>query len=235
MPIKFLAFGAHPDDVEMSAAGTILKLKQQGHWVGIVDLSRGELGTRGSAETRAEESKNASKLLKLDCRENLDLGDGNIENTHENRIKVVRAIRKYKPDFVFINSPSDRHIDHGKAAQLVLDSCYLSGLIKFDEENNAGAHRPINIFHYIQDYYHNPSFVVDITEVYEEKMKTVFAYTTQFYQNTENHEPDTPISSKAYLEFFKGRAAQMGRLIGKNFGEGFIANQPMDINTINWF
>lgn len=230
-----MAFGAHPDDVEMSAAGTILRLKQNGHWVGIIDLSRGELGTRGNAETRAEESNNASKLLKLDCRENLDLGDGNIENNHQNRIKIVAAIRKYKPDFVFVNSPADRHIDHGKAAQLVIDSCYLSGLIKFDEDSNVGAHRPINIFHFIQDYYHQPSFVVDISDVYEEKMKVVLTYVTQFYQGHETELPNTPISSQAYLEFFKGRAAQMGRLIGKNFGEGFIATQPMDLESANWF
>lgn len=230
-----MAFGAHPDDVEMSAAGTILRLKQKGHWVGIVDLSRGELGTRGNANTRAKESNNAGKLLNLDCRENLDLGDGNIENNHQNRISVVAAIRKYKPDFVFINSPSDRHIDHGKAAQLVLESCFLSGLVKFDNKDKLDPHRPIAIFNYIQDYYHQPSFVVDISNVFEEKMKVVLTYATQFYQGFDSKEPTTPISSQAYLEFFKGRASQMGRLIGKNFGEGFIANQPLNIEDLNWF
>jgi len=233
--LKFLFIGAHPDDVEMGAAGTILRLKQSGHWIGIIDLTQGEMGSRGSAETRKAESKEASTFLALDSRDNLNLGDAKIENTENNRAKIAEQIRSHKPDFVFCNAPKDRHIDHGYAAQLVLDACFLSGLRKFHNENDIAPHRPHNVFHYIQDYYIEPSFVVNITSVYEEKIKAILCYKTQFFTGSEQPGPQTPISSPEFLEFFNGRASQMGRLISKRYGEGFIAHQPIDAEEMNWF
>ncbi len=233
--LKFLAFAAHPDDAEMSVSGTLLRLKQANHWTGIIDLTKGELGSRGTAATRATESANASKLLSLNHRENLDLGDGNIENIEINRKKIIATIRKHQPDFVFINAPSDRHRDHGKAAELLIDACFLSGLAKYDVGTEDKAHRPKNVFHYIQDYYHQPNFVVDITAVFEERMKVVMAYETQFFQGKDAGGPVTPISSPDFLEYFNGRASQMGRLIQKRFGEGFIAVQPLNLEEMNWF
>jgi bacillithiol biosynthesis deacetylase BshB1 len=233
--LKFLFFGAHPDDVEMGAAGTIIRLKKAGHWIGVVDLSKGEMGTRGTAESRTEESKCATEFLKLDYRTNLNLGDGNINSSKKNRSAVIDQIRKHKPDFVFCNAPKDRHIDHGYAAELVLDACFLSGLKKFDKDEKLEPHRPQNIFHYIQDYYLKPSLVIDITAVFDDKLKAMMCYKTQFFQGPATDGPQTPISSPEFLEFFNGRASQMGRLINTRFGEGFIANQPLNMDGISWF
>lgn len=233
--LKFLFFGAHPDDVEMGAAGLIIRLKKAGHWVGLVDLSQGELGTRGTAKTRLAESKAASAFLNIDARANLDLGDGNIHNAKENRTRVIEQIRNHKPDYIFCNAPEDRHIDHGYASQLIVDACFLSGLQKFDKNSKLKAHRPINVFHYVQDYFIQPSFVIDITSVFDEKMMAIMCYKTQFHQGTKNDGPQTPISSPEFLEFFNGRAAQMGRLINKRFGEGFVANQPLNLDGVDWF
>lgn len=232
--MKFLFFGAHPDDVEMGCAGTILRLKEKGHWVGIIDLTHGEMGTRGSSETRLTESKNASELLGLDFRERLDLGDANIENTNSNRATIAQLIRKLQPDFIFMNAPEDRHIDHGYACQLVKDACFLSGLAKYENKENLKAHRPRNCFSYIQDHYLQPDFVVNITDVYDEKMKVIHSYETQFFQK-EDDGPVTPISTSEFLEFFQGRATQMGRLIECRYGEGFIAHQPINAEDMGWF
>jgi len=233
--LTFLFFGAHPDDVEMSAAGTIVRLKEAGHWVGVVDLSQGEMGSRGTVETRAQESKDATEFLKIDYRINLDLGDARIVSSEENRSKITAIVREKKPDFIFCNAPKDRHIDHGYAAQLVLDACFLSGLKKYNNPQDLAPHRPLNIFHYIQDYYLEPSFVVNITSVFEKKIEAFLCYKTQFFQGTEQAGPKTPISSPEFLEFFNGRASQMGRLINQRYGEGFIANQPINADDMAWF
>lgn len=220
----------------MGAAGTILRLKQANHWVGIIDLSKGEMGSRGTENTRAEESQAASAFLSIDYRTNLDIGDAKIENTENNRALIAAQIRSLKPDFIFCNAPKDRHIDHGYASQLVLDASFLSGLKKYHNESDVEPHRPLNVFHYIQDRYLEPSFVVDVSRVFEDKMKAIMCYKTQFFQEHEQQSgPQTPISSPTFLEFFKGRASQMGRLIDVRYGEGFIANQPINAEEMSWF
>ncbi len=230
-----MAFGAHPDDVEMGAAGTLLKLKEKGHWTGIIDLSKGELGTRGDATLRALESKAASHLLKLDARMQLDMGDGNIVNNEKNRKAIVKTIRKFAPDFIFINAPQDRHRDHGEAAALLIDAAFLSGLAKFNVGTADKPMRPKNIFHYIQDQYLAPHFVIDISKIYSQKMEVILSYNSQFFSpNVVNQGPETPISSQSFLNFFNGRAAQMGRLINTEMGEGFIAHQPINLTEMNW-
>lgn len=232
--MKFLFFGAHPDDVEMGCAGTILRLKKAGHWIGIVDLTKGELGTRGTKETRAQESLEATKFMGIDYRTNLDLGDAHISDATENKVKIVEEIRKSKPDYVFINAPRDRHIDHGYASSLVKDCCFLSGLIKYYNPQKLEPHRPVNVFSYIQDQYIDPDFVVDVSNCFEEKMSVLHLYKTQFFQG-DTKGPKTPISTSEFLEFFKGRASQMGRLIGARFGEGYIAHQPLNMDDMAWF
>lgn len=232
--MNFLFFGAHPDDVEMSCAGTILRLKKAGHWVGICDLTKGEMGSRGTVETRNAEAQKASKLLSLDYRTNLGLPDAHLSNNTEAKKLIVDVIREQKPDFVFCNAPKDRHIDHGVGHTLVKEACFLSGLVKYENEENLKPHRPINVISYIQDEYLQPNLVVDITAEFNDKMSVVYCYKTQFHQE-KSTGPVTPISTPEFMEFFSGRASQMGRLIQTRFGEGFIAENPLNPEFLNWF
>jgi bacillithiol biosynthesis deacetylase BshB1 len=236
MNLDVLAFGAHPDDVELACSGTILKLIAQGKSVGIIDLTLGEMGTRGTADTRREEAADASKVLGITIRENLDLGDSSFELNQVNRLKVVEVIRKYKPKLILANAIDDRHIDHPKGAQLVKEAVFLSGLAKIQTRNGGSdqeVHRPSHLFHYIQHYHISPDFVIDITPYQESKIKSILAYKTQFF-NPESNESETPISSKRFLDFLEGRSREMGESIGVEFGEGFTSHIPLtyDLNNL---
>ena len=235
MKLDVLAFGAHPDDVELSCSGTLLKLKEEGSKIGVVDLTMGELGTRGTADTRKKESDASSKILNIDVRENLDLGDGWFENNQENKLKVIQAIRKYQPTIIFANAIDDRHPDHPRAAKLLNEAFFLSGLKKIETQDNGITQdiwRPKHLFHYIQYRYIKPDFVVDVTPYYETKMKAILSFKSQFYEP--GKESDTLISSKKFLDFIKGRSHEMGSSIQVEHGEGFTSAVPlqMDLKTL---
>jgi bacillithiol biosynthesis deacetylase BshB1 len=235
MKLDVLAFGAHPDDVELSCSGTLLKLKEEGSKIGVVDLTMGELGTRGTVDTRKKESDASSKILNIDVRENLDLGDGWFENNQENKLKVIQAIRKYQPTIIFANAIDDRHPDHPRAAKLLNEAFFLSGLKKIETQDNGITQdiwRPKHLFHYIQYRYIKPDFVVDVTPYYETKMKAILSFKSQFYEP--GKESDTLISSKKFLDFIKGRSHEMGSSIQVEHGEGFSSAVPlqMDLKTL---
>lgn len=229
MNVDILAFAAHPDDIELAASGTIIKHIKQGKSVAIVDLTQGELGSRGSAQLRLKESEKSSKILGVSYRENLNIGDGFFEINQETLLKVVSAIRKYKPDVVLCNAPSDRHPDHGRASDLVSRACFLSGLIKI--KTNQEAHRPKAVYKYIQDRYLKPDFVVDISSEMDLKMESILAFSSQFYSENDK-EPKTPISSKEFLDFIYARAQEFGRNINVKYAEGFVVERPMGIDDL---
>ena len=221
--LDILAIGAHPDDVELGCAGTIAKEISNGKKVGIVDLTRGELGTRGDANTRDAESNNAAKLLGVEFRENLDFSDCFFTNDKEHQMELVKVIRKYKPDIVICNAIQDRHIDHSKAARLVGDACFLSGLKKISTTNDSVSQdpwRPVNVYHYIQWNNNKPDFVVDISDFIKNKLDAVMCYKSQFYDPNDGSE-DTPISTKNFLDSIEYRARDLGRLTGVEYAEGF--------------
>lgn len=225
--VDFLAIGAHPDDVELGCGGTIAKLISEGKTVAIVDLTQGELGTRGTNITRAEEAANASKILGISSRENLKLKDGFLNNSEEYQLEVVKMIRKYQPEIVLANSIDDRHPDHAKAAKLVSDACFLAGLVKIETQldgENQKPWRPKQIFHYIQWKNVTPDFVIDISDFMEKKIEACLAYKTQFY-DPNSKEPMTPIATKDFLESLTYRAQDLGRLSGVDFAEGFTTEK----------
>lgn len=234
--IDLLAFSAHPDDVELAAAGTLLRHQKLGFSIGIIDLTQGELGSRGSAELRKKEAEASSKILNLDVRENLKFRDGFFENNEANKRAIIEVIRKYQPKIILANSISDRHPDHGRAAKLVSEACFLSGLIKVKTELNGQeqkAHRPEKVYHYIQDNYLKPDFVFDITEVYEQKKKAIEAFSSQFYNpDYAATEAKTPISGRDFQEFLEGRARQFGRIGKCDFAEGFICDAGFGVNNL---
>ena len=234
--LDFLAFGAHPDDVELGCGATIAKLVSQGKKVGIVDLTRGELGTRGSAEIRTKETKEASKILGITIRENMDFKDGFFRNDEEHQLKIIQVIRKYQPDFVFCNAPDDRHIDHPKGSQLIVEASFLSGLTKIntdDSSRNAQKQwRPKNIYHYIQWKNLDPDFIFDVSGFHNIKMDAVKCYSSQFY-DPKSKEPETPISTKNFLNFVQSRANDFGRIIGVEHGEGFISNRKLGFSSFD--
>jgi bacillithiol biosynthesis deacetylase BshB1 len=229
MKLDILAFGAHPDDVEISCAGTILKHIDLGYKCGIVDLTQGELGTRGSAELRLREAEKSKSILGLEVRENLGFADGFFQNDKKHQLEIVKMIRKYQPEIVLANSIRDRHPDHGKGAKVVADACYLSGLVKIDTDQNAW--RPKSVYHYIQDEYIEPDFTIDITPYFEKKIESILAFSSQFY-NPESDEPETPISGKAFLEFLRGRASVIGRPIGAELAEGFTTTRNVGVKNL---
>jgi bacillithiol biosynthesis deacetylase BshB1 len=224
MKINTLAFAAHPDDAELSCVGTLLVEKRRGQSIGIIDLTQGELGSRGSAEIRAKESTLSSEILGLDIRENLKMEDGFFENNLSNKIKIIEVIRNYQPDIVLANAPRDRHPDHGRGSQLVKEACFLAGLSKIITQDKAGnsqkAWRPKKVFFYMQDFYLEPDFIIDISAVMDIKMKSILSYDTQF--SGSNNEPLTYISSDSFLESVKYRNRLIGKKIGVEYGEGFI-------------
>jgi bacillithiol biosynthesis deacetylase BshB1 len=231
MKLDMLAFGAHPDDIELGCAGALILAAKAGKKTGMVDLTRGELGTRGNADIRAAEAEEARKILGATVRENLALRDGFFENNEASRLAVIKILRKYQPDIVFCNAIFDRHPDHGKAAQLVEDAGFLSGLAKIETTENGTPQlpfRPRLILHYIQDRMMKPDIVIDVTEVWQQRMQSILAHKSQFY-NPASNEPDTYIASKQFLETLDDRAAEFGRSCGFKLAEGFVCKRVMGV------
>ena len=228
MKIDILVFGAHPDDVELGCGGTVIKLISQGKKVAIIDLTKGELGTRGTPQTRKEECKNATKILGVETRENMDFKDGFFENDEKHKLALIKKIREYCPEIVITNAPSDRHPDHSRASQIVLDACFLSGLEKIETKQKIW--RPKAIYHYIQFNNLKPDLVVDISLQMDKKLEAVTAYKTQFY-DAESNETETIISKKGFLKSVKYRAQDLGRLSNCEHAEGFIAHQMLKIDS----
>ena len=227
MKVDILAIGAHPDDVELGCSGTLAKLMSEGKTVAVIDLTQGELGTRGTNVTRAEEAAEATKIMGYVNRENLKMKDGFLTNSEEYQMQIVKMIRKYQPEMVFSNSIDDRHPDHAKASKLVSDACFLSGLVKIEttlENENQQAWRPKHIFNYIQWKNITPAFVVDVSDFMEKKIEACLAYKTQFY-DPNSKEPMTPIASKDFLESLTYRAQDLGRLSGVAYAEGFTTEK----------
>lgn len=236
MKLNILAIGSHPDDVELGCGATIAKEVANGKKVGIVDLTRGELGTRGTAETRDKESARAANILGVAFRHNMGFADGFFINDKEHQMELIRIIRKYRPDVVLCNAIEDRHIDHAKGSNLVSDACFLSGLIKIetqssDEEGKQDAWRPKHVYHYIQWKNIEPDFVVDVSSFINKKMEAVLAYETQFYDSN-SKEPETPISTKNFTDSIIYRARDLGRLVGVEHGEGFTAERFPAVDSL---
>ncbi|MFM7710711.1 MAG: bacillithiol biosynthesis deacetylase BshB1 [Ferruginibacter sp.] len=235
MKLDILAFGAHPDDIELSCSGWLLAEKANGKKTGVIDLTKGELSTRGTVDTRQSETDAASALLGLDVRENLAMPDGFFTISEENTRSVIQCIRTYKPEIVLCNAPHDRHPDHGRAATLVTEACFLSGLSKISTSlsgNNQEAWRPKYVFNYIQDRFIDPDFLVDISAVFEKKMEAIRAYKTQFY-HTSMEGPETYISSPAFLEQLVARHAVLGKRIGVSYAEGYISSKKIGIRNMD--
>jgi bacillithiol biosynthesis deacetylase BshB1 len=239
MKLDILAFGVHPDDVELGCAGTLMAAKAEGKKVGVIDLTAGELGTRGNKATRLVEAAKAATIMGLDVRENLGMADGFFQNDEVHQRSVITAIRKYQPEIVLCNAPEDRHPDHGRSAKLVSDAAFLSGLRKIITTDTAGltqeAWRPKYVFHYIQDRFIQPSFVVDISAFHERKLQAVLAYTTQFNATEDDGEPQTYISSPQFLDSVRARALMLGKRIGVQYAEGFISEKVLGINSFDAF
>lgn len=235
MKLDVLALGAHPDDVEMSCAGTLLAAAAAGKKIGIVDFTRGELGTRGTPVVRAREAAAASEVLGLSARENLGLPDGFFRNDREHQLPLIQAVRRYQPDVVLANAIRDRHPDHGRAAELARDACWLAGLRKIETLGDDGQPqapwRPRVLYHYIQDQYITPAFVVDITAHWPKKWASIQAYKSQFF-DPESEEPSTYLTSLEFSKFLEARARDVGHLIGAEFGEGFTAHRPVGVGEI---
>ena len=237
MKVDILAFGVHPDDVELGCSGTLIASIAQGKKVAVVDLTRGELGTRGTAQTRDAESANAAKTMGVHARENLKMADGFFQPDEENIRKVITVIRKYQPEIVLCNAPDDRHPDHGRSAKLVSDAAFLSGLRKIEtnENRNKQEHwRPHYVFHYIQDRYLKPDFLFDISDYFEQKIKTILCYTTQF-NSTDNSEPQTYISTPDFLDVVKSRALMLGKRIGVEYAEGYLTTKMIGVKSFDAF
>lgn len=234
LKVDILAFGAHPDDVELGCAGTLAKEISLGRKVGIIDLTEGELGTRGSVEIRYKEAAKASEILGVSVRENLKMRDGFFVNDEEHQMQVIKMIRKYRPKIVLCNAVDDRHIDHGKGAKLVSDACFLSGLKRIEtvlEGEKQEAWRPEIVYHYIQWKDLKPDFVVDITGFMDKKVEAIMAYDSQFY-NPNTNDSVTPIATKNFLDSIKYRSQDLGRLIGTDFAEGFTAERYVAVNSL---
>jgi N-acetylglucosamine malate deacetylase 1 len=233
--IDILAIGAHPDDVELSAAGTLLKHAALGKTFGLLDLTRGELGSRGTAEIRAEESANSAQLLGADFRETLNLGDGRFEWNQTNLRQIMRIIRRFRPEIVFCNAPEDRHPDHGRAAKLEVDACFFSGLMKLETFEDDGTPqqiwRPKAVYHYIQDQQLTPDFVVDISPFLDQKMAAILTFRSQFFEENMNG-PKTPISGEDFLDFMKAKMRVFGRPIGAKYAEGFIKSRVFGVENL---
>jgi bacillithiol biosynthesis deacetylase BshB1 len=235
LKLDILAFGAHPDDVELGCAGTLLGAIAEGKKVGVIDLTKGELGTRGTTSQRLKEAQLASEVLGLTVRENLGMADGFFKNNQEHQFAIIETIRRFQPTIIFCNAPEDRHPDHGRAASLIEDAAFLSGLVKIQTVHNGvpqAAWRPTQVFHYIQSRSLTPNFVVDISKHMDKKMESIMAHSSQFFDPNSN-EPDTFISSAAFLEFVKGRAKELGQQIGVEYAEGFITKKILGLGSLD--
>lgn len=236
MKVDILAVGIHPDDVELSASGALLREASLGKTFGLLDLSRGELGTRGSAELREQEGKNAANILGASFRETLDVPDGLFVNSPKHWLKIIRVIRDCQPDIVLCNAPDDRHPDHGRAAKMTVEACFYSGLEKIQTVDNQGflqkKWRPRAVYHYIQDKHLTPDFVVDITPFFRKKMEAVLAFSSQFY-DPGGEQPNTPISGKDFIDFMEAKARVFGRPIHVEFAEGFIFSRTPGVRSLS--
>lgn len=240
MKLDILAIAVHPDDAELGCSGTLLMEKANGKRTGVVDLTRGELGTRGTPELRAEEAERAAGILQLDVRENLGMADGFFRNDEAHQRLLIRAIRKYRPEIVLANALEDRHPDHGRAGHLIREACYLSGLRKIDTVDDQGRGqehwRPKYVFHFIQDRYTEPGFVYDISPVFEAKLASIRAYSSQFFSaGYDVEEPQTYISSPEFLEAIIGRHQMLGKMIGVPYAEGFTTEKMVGIRDFQAF
>ncbi|MRG44014.1 bacillithiol biosynthesis deacetylase BshB1 [Chitinophaga sp. SYP-B3965] len=237
MKLDILAIAAHPDDVELSCAGTLMVHAEQGMKVGIVDLTQGELGTRGTPEGRLIEAQDACKLMGVHVRENLGLADGFFQNNKEDQLKVIRAIRKFKPEIVLANAMDDRHPDHGRGGRLIADACFLAGLRKIETEDNGvpqEAWRPKQVFHFLQDRYYQPDFVIDITSVIDKKIEAIKCFKTQFLA-AKDHEPQTYISSPEFFESVLYRAKMLGKMVGVAYAEGYTSAKMLGLRSMKDF
>ena len=238
MKIDVLAFGVHPDDVELGCAGVLLSEKKNGKKIAIIDLTQGELGTRGTAGTRKEEAAAAAEILKVDARENMFMEDGFFVNNETNKRKLITVLRKYKPEIIFCNAPEDRHPDHARSALLVEEAAFLSGLSKIEtflDDELQTAWRPKYVFNYIQDRYLKPDFVIDISEEMEQKIESVLAYKTQFFNVEKQDGPQTYISSPEFLDSVYARAAMFGKMIGVKYAEGFLSKKMIGFKNLDGF
>lgn len=239
MKLDILAIGVHPDDVELGCSGTLINEVKLGKKIGIVDLTQGELGTRGSVETRYQEAANAAILIGASVRENLKMRDGFFKNDEEHQLKLIQTIRKYQPEIIIGNILHDRHPDHGRAGHLISDACYLSGLAKIETKDENGSlqqkWRPKYFLQYMQDWYHEPDLLIDISDVFEKRMQAVQAYSTQFHSGEQNVSdgPQTYISTPDFLESVIARARMLGKRIGVKYAEGFITEKKIGIKTLD--
>lgn len=234
MKLDILAIGVHPDDIELGCGGTILKHIAAGKKVGVLDLTHGELGSRGSGELRLVEAANSAKILGLSARENLGFADGFFRNTKENQIEIIKILRKYQPDVVLCNAPKDRHPDHGRASEMVSEACFYSGLVRIETELDVTSQalwRPKAVYHYIQDRYLKPDFVVDVSGFVDQKIEAIMAFSSQFY-NPASELPETPISSKKFMDFIKARMANFARDISTDYAEGFTVDRTIGVEDI---
>ncbi|WP_425236850.1 bacillithiol biosynthesis deacetylase BshB1 [Ulvibacterium sp.] len=237
MKLDILVFGAHPDDAELGAGATMAKEIANGKKVGIIDLTRGELGTRGSAEIRDREAAKAAEILGIEVRENLEFADGFFVNDKTHQLAIIRMVRKYRPEIVLCNAVDDRHIDHAKGSKLVSDACFLSGLIKIDtkldgDDSWQDPWRPKQIYHFIQWKNLKPDFAVDVSGFIEKKNEAILAYSSQFH-DPNSEEPETPISSKNFLDSVNYRARDLGRLVGVEHAEGFTVERPIAVKNLD--
>ncbi len=235
MKLDVLAFGVHPDDVELSCAGTLLVERLNGKAVGIIDLTQGELGTRGTASTRKTEAARAAEVLGITVRENLEMADGFFTNDQNNQLKIINVLRRYQPEVIICNSPDDRHPDHARSANLVADAAFLSGLQKIrthQGDREQEAWRPKYIFNFLQDKYHKPDFVIDITDVIDTKVEAIKAYSTQFH-NPDLDEPQTYISTPEFLDSILYRAKMLGIMIGVAYGEGYLSSKMIGFKNLD--
>jgi bacillithiol biosynthesis deacetylase BshB1 len=233
--LDILVIAAHPDDAELCCGGTILKEISLGKRVGVLDLTRGELGTRGTPEIRLKESEKASRLLGLSVRHNLELEDGFFENNSLHQKKIIPYIRKYRPGIILANAIDDRHPDHGRASQLAKEACFYSGLRQIHtwwEEESQEAWRPKALYHYVQDRFIKPDFVVDISEFMQRKLEVLSAFSSQFY-DPESKEPESYISTPEFLESIKARARELGKPIGATFGEAFTSDRYIGVKDLS--
>ncbi|WP_296622034.1 bacillithiol biosynthesis deacetylase BshB1 [Marivirga sp.] len=236
MKLNILAFAAHPDDIELSCAGTLAKHVEMGEHVGIIDLTEGEMGTRGTPKQRLDEATASADILGLKVRENLGFDDAFFKNDLPHQKEIVKKIRQYKPDIVLANAISDRHPDHARASGLISESVFLAGLKKFetkdDKGNNQDAYRPKQVYHYIQSLPITPDFVVDVSEQWEKKMKAIKAFDSQFYKQGSD-EPETYISSPQFLKMIEARAMEFGQIIGVDYAEGFTVERYLGVKDLN--
>lgn len=234
MKLDILAVGVHPDDIELSCSGTILKEIAAGKRVGVLDFTQGELGTRGSAELRLEEATASSKILGLSCRENLGFKDGFFKNDEEHQREIAKILRKYRPDVILANAIEDRHPDHGRAAKLTADACFYSGLVKVEtslDGKKQEVWRPKTVYHYIQDRFIIPDLLVDVSPYVDKKMESIQAFSSQFY-DPNSTEPESPLTDRNFLDFIRSRMMDMGRYIQVDYAEGYTVSRPVGTKSL---